>query len=269
MPNLAPNEDGGTTVIPRPPPTQKYNPGPPPRGSYAGTRGDSNPPKPPPDLFGAYPGPETDAAKQLVQQFLALSGYPTSVDANGLTLYVLGQGLVSNANGAFQALFNLIPMESRQSHPWAAFGLDAATFKNRQESLSSTFEALIGKTGWEGMASQDWMDQGQWVLTGNRDAIQNLYRQAFLGNWSQSQVLSKLQHDPAFAQLLKEQPWLAAGQGEQQIQQQFASLYGSAPVDTNALAGFFRFNAGTQQLGRTARETITSATPQSSTSESR
>jgi hypothetical protein len=268
VPNLYQGDGGPVEYNNPPPPRLLANPGPPPRGSYSGSRSagsghPSPPPQPPPDVFAGYLGPEIDAAKQLVQQFLALAGYPHGMDANGLTLWVLQAGDVSDPMAAFQMLYNVLPMEARQRNPGAAFGLDAATFSSRQNAIDATFKSLIGRTGWEETASQDWMDQGQWALVGNRDAIQNIYRKAFAGNWSQTQILQALtgSSESQVVKLLKDQPWLAQGQGFQQASQQYASLYGAPPVDTSTLAAWFKFNTGSAQLSRTQHEAVESAAP--------
>lgn len=264
MPNLSVGNDGGPVVIPRPPPSTNYNPGPPARGSYSGGRTNSGgypgpPPQPPPDIFAGYTGPSVDAAKQMVQQFMSLMGYPQGIDLNQLMLQLLQNNLLGDQQAAAQYLFingKGITEAMRGTSPWAQFGIDAGTFHNRQDAIDATFNALIGQ-------------DPQQLTAGWGDDLHQLYYNALKNNWSQSQLLQKLQNDPKFADLRATQPWLAAGQTEQQANQQFTSLYGSAPVDTNALAGWFRFNTGTSSLNRAGREAITSAAPQPSTSETR
>lgn len=259
MANFYPGDDGEPVIIPRPPPSQSYNPGPPPRGGYDGSRySHAGPPAPPPDIFGNYPGPETDAAKQLVQQWLALMGYPTNLDANTLTLNLLQNNLVNNPSAAYAWMYrHQTDQQMRDAAPWAQFGMDAGTFHTRKDALDSIFQQLVAS------------DPNDQLATGGGDALHQLYYDALSGNWSQSQLMQHLQNDAAFADLRTAQPWLAAGEGEQQARQQYLSIYGSAPVDAGALAGWFRFNTGTQQLNRAGREAIMTAAPQSSASEAR
>lgn len=248
---------------PGPPAPVSYNPGPAPGGSYSGQSASSPvpPPAPPPNIFADYPGPAVDQANQIVQQFLGLLGFPVGVNANTLALILLRVGLQANQQASFQQLFNNMADDVKWSHPWAEFGLDNATYHNRKDSYDAMFESLIGQTPYG--------SEVDLARIGSRTDLQELYRQAFQGNWSQSQLMAHLQQDASFAGLRDAQPWLMAGQGEQQVQQQFASLYGSAPVDTKALAGWFRFNQGAQQLNRAGREAIMVAAPQPSTSEAR
>ncbi len=260
----------------RPPPPVKANPGPPARGSYAGNRSSgpgqaatAKPYHPPADIFAGYTGPAIDAASQIAQNFMALIGYPSELNVNQFALDVLKNGWASNPNAAYQYLFNNVPLEVRQANPGAAFGLSASAFQSRQDQLSSVFESLTGQTGWESLASADWMAKGQWALVGSRDPMQELYRQAFVGGWSQSQILEKLQSDDRFSDLRQSQPWLVQGQGERQAAQTYASIYGSAPVDKDTLAAWFRFNTGTTQLNRNQREAITVAVPTFSPTASR
>jgi hypothetical protein len=263
MPNLYVGDRGEPVVIPRPPPPLKYNPGPPSRGSYAGTRTTSAghpapPPQPPPDIFANYTGPQVDAAKQMVQQFMTLLGYPQGVDLNQLMLQLLSGNLLGDPQAAAQFLYTSgmgVTEAMRQASPWAQFGLDAGSFHTRRDTIDSTFESLIGRNPEQ--------------LGAGEDSLRQLYHDAIRSNWGQQELLQRLQSDPGFTDLRAAQPWLSAGQGEQQVSQQFASLYGSAPVDASALAGWFRFNTGAQQLNRTAREAIAVATPQPSTSETR
>lgn len=253
---------GGTSVygiLPRPPAPTRANPGPPPRGSYSGQRSSAGsaghpvpPPKPPPNIFAGYVGPEVDAATQIVQQFMALMGFPSGLDANQLTLQILQQGLTSDSLAAMTYLFDSgqgVTQDARNAHPWAQFGLDATTFHNRADSIDSLFTGLIGQ------------DPQSFSDAAAAGTLQGLYYQALKGNWSQTQIMQHLQNDASFADLRQAQPWLAAGQGEQQAQQQFASLYGSAPVDTPTLASWFRFNTGTQQLNRNAVQATMTAAP--------
>src|SRR5215467_6884813 len=104
-------DDDGRIIEFFPPKPVKANPGPPPRGSYSGSRrngaGLASPPsKPPPDIFAGFVGPAVDAAKQLVQQFLALIGYQSGLDANTLTLQLLQANLLGDQQAAMQYLYN-------------------------------------------------------------------------------------------------------------------------------------------------------------------
>ncbi len=249
---------------PPPPPPLKHNPGPPPRGSISGGRSTGGgghpvpPPESPPDIFGAYIGPEVDAAKQLVQQWMALMGYPTGMDANALTLDILQQGLAEDAQAADTWLFlNVATKDQQASHMWAQFGLDPTTYQQRKDSMDSLFQSLLGQTG------ADW--QAGWTYDPAKFGtdLNTIYYQALKGSWNQTQVLQAIQQSGSdtVKQLVAAQPWLLQGQGFQQASQTYASLYGSAPVDTATLAGWFRFNTGTQTLSRSSRGAIETAAP--------
>lgn len=265
MPNVYVGGDSGAVQYNNPPPRPvKANPGPPARGIYSGSRAGSGagtggsgggsglfgPPKAPPDIFAGYLGPEIDAAKQLVQQWLALAGYPHGVDANTFTLTLLQSGDLSNPSLAYQHMFNNLPMSVREQNPWAAFGLDAMTYQNRKDQMDSMVTSLIGNM-------PIWDDPGKWELVGARNSLQDIYRQAFIGNWNQTEMLQALTGSTSneIKDLLTAQPWLVTGKGYQDVSQQYASLYGSAPVDTPTLKAWFKFNQGTQQLARTASAT--------------
>lgn len=269
MPNLYQGDSGSVEYFP--PKPVRANPGPAARGSYAGGRSSSPghppapPPTPPPDIFGAYVGPEVDAARQIAQQFLANLDFPRGVDANSVTLYILSNHLTSNPQGAAESLVRwsgLVGADVLKSHPWAQFGLDATTYTQRVDTLQSAMQLLVGQ-------QVDISQLGNWTtpsVASGLSSLQNTFWNALKGNWSQTQILQTLQQDQA---LVAAQPWLAQGQGEQQASQTFASLYGSAPVDTGTLASWFRFNTGTMTLNRTGREAVLQAAPTPGATEAR
>ena len=232
-----------------PPPPTDYNPGPPGGGGYGGGGGrgggGGGRPAPPPDIFAGYSGPAVDTASQLARQFVAMLSYP-GLDVNQLALQLLQNGLLTDANAAYEYLFysgNGMSDDLRNAHPNAQFGLDGASFQSRRDQFGTLFTDLIAR-------------DPEYFLTTGGDALQTLYRQAFRGNWSQTEVMQHLQTDAQFAQLRADQPWIAVGQGERQAAQAFSSIYGSAPVDVDTLAAWFRFNTSVQQVSRVGREAV-------------
>lgn len=260
-------EDANLTPVQfRPPPPVRANPGPPARGSYSGSRSSGanagypvRPSKPPPDIFAGFTGPAIDAASQIAQNFMALIGYPSGIDVNQMALGVLRSGLAGDSEGADHYLFyGFLNNDQRAAHEGSQFGLSQSAYQQRKDSVDSIFSALIGDI-------PTWLEDNATGRSGTND----LYYNALRFGWSQSQVLQKLQTDDRFSALRAEQPWLAQGQGEQQAEQTYASIYGSAPVDKGTLAAWFRFNTGTTQLNRNAREAITVAAPMAAPTASR
>lgn len=255
----------------QPAPPVNANPGPSRGGGYSGGGGGGGggggpQPAPPPDIFAGYSGPAVDQASQLARQFVSLMGFSSGLDVNSLALQLLQNGSVmGSAQQAMDFMFYQgmgMTGDMRNSHPWAQFALDQNAYQARKETLDQTFQSLVGVDPTFEVADPNQHKAGM-------ESLQELYFLALKSNWSQSELLGHLQNDQQFAQLRIDQPWITAGQGEQQASQSFSSIYGSAPVDTSTLASWWRFNTGTATLSRTNAQALQSATPTPATAETR
>jgi len=225
----------------------------------------------PPGIFDEYSGPQVDAAKTVIKTYMGFLGWPQSVDTEQMALELLKNGLENKPQDAFEHLWqsSFLTNDMRKANPWARFGQDADTY---HQNLAGTTDLIKRMTGME--VSIGDMLPGQSVAQSGpdkprTDPMSLLLQSAMKNGWSQQQIMDSLQagsfHDidgerVDLSSVTAAEPWLLTGQTYQQQAQQFHTIYGAAPVDTDQLAGWYRFNQSAAQIGPWyARQAMTQA----------
>lgn len=210
----------------------------------------------PDSIFKDYPGPEIDAAKTIMKNFMAYLGWPVGVDSNALALHVLEWGYANKPMDAYATLFNssYLSDEQRKKTPWAKFGMDPDSYRQGLASVADMVQTTTGMT-----LSLDTLSDPMGQGKPETDAMQSLLQNALRGNWSQKQISDAFQSGSFYDQLEGKsvdlstitvaQPWLAAGQTYQSQAAQFSTIFGAPPVDTQHLAGWYNFNKSAASLG--------------------
>lgn len=210
---------------------------------------------PAPSIFENYPGPRVDAAKTIIKQYMSLLGWPQSVDTEQMALDLLQNNLENKPQESFEHFWQskFLTDDMRKASPWARFGKDADTFHQDLASMQD----LIHRT--TGIGVQ--LDPGLVASADSKtpDAMSQLLQNALKFGWGQQQIMDTFQAGSFtnnltgdkvdLTQITSAQPWLLSGQTYQQQAQQFHTIYGAAPVDTDQLAGWYRFNQSAAQMG--------------------
>jgi hypothetical protein len=166
-------------------------------------------------------------ATAIIEQFLAIMGWPAGVNAEDLASKMLEQGLELSPARAYNWLFTQIPEALQEANPNAEFGMTQDTYVSSLNAFRDSFESF----------------------TGTPEIPHDVLRIAIDQGWTQSQMMQFLKNDARYSDptLL---PWLSAGMGYRDVANQFHQTYGSAPTDRNQLASWFRFKTGAQQVGQ-------------------
>lgn len=171
-----------------------------------------------------YTGGAVAEATQIVQNYGAMLGWPGWYNADAMLKRVLEQKLQMDPESAYKYLWSITPTHVRDANPNAYFGLTKQQYKEKINSLSDMFN----------------------MITGSDDVPKELRNKALSENWTQSELQSAIQKDPA---LLGNSPWASVGLTYRDISTQFGSTYGFAPNSPKQLASWWKFRTGAQQVG--------------------
>jgi hypothetical protein len=188
----------------------------------------------PNDVFRNYPGPEVDAAVNLVTQFMGFIGFPQGVNTIDMVGHLLKYVPNLDPKDSYEALFvGQLTQQQQQQNPWAKYGMDRGAYEQAAQQMKAQYYSLSGENMPSDILDRALMDK--WDTT----SINNYLRfDNPAGPQPQNKGNLPTQYD------LQNHPWVSQGKTYDQMVQDYQNATGQQPQNPSDLLNWWNYTQG-------------------------